>query len=90
MMRRIVAVVGCGFVALCASAGAAQALTLGTATVGAQSAGLVLNLKRADPSTLSVPASITKLDAWLSPTATTGSQAIEGVVYADETALRYS
>jgi hypothetical protein len=69
---------------LMTEARAAQASTLGRTTVGASNGGgLVANAKRVNAYRLTVPASVSKLDIYLSPSGTAGSQVMEGVIYAD-------
>jgi hypothetical protein len=72
------------------SLGMAQttALASTTSTIGRTSVGLFpgsmsANLKRANRYSLATSASVTKLSVYLQPTATSGQQPIEGVVYKD-------
>ena len=65
------------------SATAVVTATFGKASVGASSEPLAANKKRASKYTLSSPGAVTKLSIYLAPTATSGSQVMKGVIYAD-------
>lgn len=62
----------------------AGAATLGKTTVGASDGGgLVANVKRVNAYQLSVPALVSKLEIYLSPSGVSGTQIMEGVIYSD-------
>lgn len=62
---------------------AATAGTFGTTTVGPSSDRLTANTKRANRYQLSVAGAVSKLSAYLQPSGTSGSQLLEGIIYAD-------
>jgi hypothetical protein len=62
---------------------ASQSGTFGTTTVGGSSDTMAANRKRVNRYSLPVTASVSKLTLYLQPTATSGSQLIAGVLYAD-------
>ncbi|HST14863.1 MAG TPA: S8 family peptidase [Gaiellaceae bacterium] len=57
--------------------------TFGTTSVGPSTDQLTANAKRANRYQLPVAATVSKLSAYLQPTGTSGSQLLEGIVYAD-------
>jgi subtilisin family serine protease len=57
--------------------------TFGKTNVGGGVDSLAANRKRVNEYTLSVNATVSKLTIYLQPTSTSGTQAIEGVLYAD-------
>ncbi|MGN6797256.1 MAG: S8 family serine peptidase [Gaiellaceae bacterium] len=57
--------------------------TFGTTSVGPSTDQLTANAKRANRYQLPVAATVSKLSVYLQPTGTSGSQLIEGIVYAD-------
>jgi subtilisin family serine protease len=58
--------------------------TFGLSTVGANSDYMVADRKRVNHFQLAVAGSVSKLTIYLAPTATSGQQVIEGVIYADQ------
>ncbi|MGA2926926.1 MAG: heparin lyase I family protein [Solirubrobacteraceae bacterium] len=57
--------------------------TIGKATVGASCGGLFADHKRVNEYPLGSAATITSMAVWLQPGTATGSQQVEGVIYAD-------
>jgi hypothetical protein len=66
-----------------AGAQASSAATFGKATVGAASDTFLSGRKRVNRYALPSAGAVSKLSVYLAPTATTGEQALEGVIYAD-------
>jgi hypothetical protein len=58
--------------------------TFGLSSVGANSDTMLGDRKRVNRSQVSATGSVTKLTMYLAPTATSGSQVLEGVIYADQ------
>jgi subtilisin family serine protease len=57
--------------------------TVGKTTIGASSDSYAANRKRVSRYTLATAGTLTKLSTYLAPTGVSGSQALEGVIYAD-------
>ena len=57
--------------------------TFGKGSVGASQEALAANKKRVSRYALSTPGAVSKLNVYLAPTATSGSQVVKGVIYAD-------
>ncbi len=57
--------------------------TFGKGSVGASQEALAANKKRVSRYALSTPGAVSKLNVYLAPTATSGSQLVKGVIYAD-------
>src|SRR5437868_5912203 len=60
-----------------------SAAAFGTTTVGSTCVGFLTDRKRVNPYSLSNTATISGLSAYLQPTATSGSESVQGVLYAD-------
>ena len=61
----------------------AAAGTFGKTSLGASSDTMAANRKRVNAYTITAPVAVSKLSMYLQPTATTGTQALRGVIYAD-------
>lgn len=73
----------CASVSGCAASGTPTAGTFGFASVGPSSDSMSADRKRANRYALDVPATVTSLSMYLAPTGTVGSQAVQGLIYAD-------
>jgi hypothetical protein len=62
---------------------AASTATFGKTTIGANSDIALANRKRVNRYTLTASGTVQKLSIYLQPTSTTGSQVLEGLIYAD-------
>ena len=61
----------------------AAAGTFGKTSLGASSDTMAANRKRVNAYTITAPVAVSKLSMYLQPTATPGTQALRGVIYAD-------
>jgi hypothetical protein len=84
-MRRfalLAAVTAAGPIAVAAGQ-TSSALTFGKTTVGATCAGMDANLKRVNRYSISSGGTVSSLSIYLKPTSTSGTQSVEGIIYAD-------
>src|SRR5438309_7827627 len=88
LRRLVLAGAAAGMISFAVSAvtpvsAAAETLTLGKTSIGRSKEVFAANRKRVNAYALGSSATVTQLSAYLEPTAVSGQQTIEGVVYAD-------